>query len=206
MKINFDQTQQIKRFDFGLSELIDSTSWRSDARAHVLVVCPHRDITIRKIPYLGVANRVVFPQTDSFLHPAQVRCFIRVKYELISKAYAASNLQAKSDYYLHSEASGYTIKEAVFAVCDFFHGHRRRNEWSFAPLAELWDQEFYKYSNDFEIRAKHLVPLNRIAGKYIPGLFTPDEFPGELDSDLHPQNGTPKFRTPMVVMKLPQRL
>ena len=142
--------------------------------------------------------------------------FIRVRFHAVLKEYANNNLNFKIDYVKEQIQSKYVIKEAIFAVCDFFKPHKCRHQWSFGAVAELWDPECFKYTiqdgrvADYLKVAECLVPLNRIAGKFIPGFFTPEEFDSvevPMGTDQAPfRVHGPSWTTPMVVMRLPKRV
>ena len=142
--------------------------------------------------------------------------FIQVQYHAILKEYAKNNPRATDDYVKDAKQSGYLIKEAIFAVCDFFKPHKCRHQWSFGAVAELWEPECFNYpiragmDIDYLQAAECLVPLNRISGKFIPGFFTAEEFPfveQPLLAGLNPfAVSGPSWTTPMVVMRLPGRV
>ena len=65
-----------------------------------------------------------------------------------------------------------------FALCSFFEPYLARLEWQFGGLSELWSQNIMKQSPlaspelQSVYNASCLVPINSIAGKFIPGKFT----------------------------------
>ena len=155
----------------------------------------------------------IFPVDQGILHPAQVRSFIRVRYDIVKNDYVQNSLNARLSYASAKDKlqSGYQSKEVIFAVCDFFLPHQARHEWSFGALAELWSQECFQCIRsrpDYLVeRAESLVPLNRIAGKFVPGQFTAEEFPSFEQPLIH--RGVDlkgNWTTPMVVMRMPGRI
>jgi hypothetical protein len=144
VNVSWDAIDLIKRIRFGEDEIIDSSLWYSGVRSFVLIVCPHRDVRMMEsrenFSQTG-ERRGTFPDGKSILHPAHVRCFIRVKYDVISKVFQNKHgLQIdttsplpRSDVYLQQKKeSEYHLEETTFAVCDFFRGHHDRLKWSFA--------------------------------------------------------------------------
>ena len=197
VNINWDKIEQIKKIDLGYGEILDSSSWYNGTRSFVLVVCPERDEYV-----LGAVP------IHSLMHPARINCFIRVEYDVALVQFMQGRSPTDENYtatYMTNPESGFMTKTAIFAVCDFFASHICRTKWSFGGVAELWDQRFFTIGNeDYATRSQYLVPLNRIAGKFIPGFFTKEEF-SKPDVPVHGSiYGT--FSTPMVVMRLPQRI
>jgi hypothetical protein len=212
--IDFANINKIQQIDLGYEDKVDASTWFGGPRSYVLVGCPHRDARIRAFithPSINFSPDT-FPENEAFLHPGQIRCILHVKYDVVLERYATSVPDAKIKYVSQSKESGYQSKEAIFAVVDFFKPHKCRHRWSFGAVAELWDQECFQYAirqDNYLTLAECLVPLNRIAGKFIPGHFRPEEFdmpeqPWEIG--LKPMANTGKWATPMVVMRLPGRV
>ena len=105
-------------------------------------------------------------------------------------------------------------KSAVYACVSFFHPHADRLTWPLAPLAEMWSDSLFKRGdalsplNKDAILASHLVPLNRIAGKFASGVF--DKQSTDLRSVLGPRSLASAIEiskgNPMAVLRLPLRL
>jgi hypothetical protein len=144
VNVSWDSIEMIKRIQIGTDEIIDSSLWYSGHRSFVSIVCPHRDRMVVESPENFNYRKERcgnFPIDESFLHPAHIRCFVRVKYDVISKAFLRrhsiqidiSNPLPKSGVYLNrAREAEYHVEETTYAVCDFFKGHRDRVKWAFA--------------------------------------------------------------------------
>jgi hypothetical protein len=148
-----------------------------------------------------------------FLHPALVHCFLEVSYNVASKQYsldhpANSSKGSRAGLWANAEESQIQTLTAVFALCDFYKSNIHRKSHEYGGLAELWTTGFYNLPFQIEPRsieqldhvsklqlASHLVPINRLAGKFLPGL--PPQT-AEEQRDKVAQN--------MLVLRVPIRL
>jgi hypothetical protein len=206
------------------NERVDSKLWSKQSRANVLVVCPWRDVHVTneihaRMDVLSQANITVlldnFPRntTAGFLHPALVHGFVEVNYNVASKQYrldhpSETGKGCKAGLWANVQESKMQTLTATFALCDFYKAHINRQSHVYGGLAEMWTANFYDLTLPIEPNsieqlsiqckqrlASHLVPINRLAGKFLPG--------------LHPQTAVQKrTRVPqeMLVLRVPIRL
>lgn len=136
----------------------------------------------------------LFPPTESYLHPAVIEFFLIVHVCLARPGFSAM------DAMLNAAASGYCerLGDMVFAVCRFFQPDERMRAWEFGNLCPLWSPKFMPLNGlaTSEQLAGCLVPLNRIASKFIPAVFAAAEFPS---SEYKEQSA------PMVILTMPPR-
>jgi hypothetical protein len=209
MNIAYENVTVFKSYMVASNERVDSKLWSKESRANVLVVCPWRDqyVTneIHDRPHLSDTDRMWrasnFPIAPigpaNFLHPAIVHCFIAVRYDVVSKQYLRDHPNC-SDFHLwsHEQESQMETLTAVFALCDFYKANINRQSHVYGGLAELWTSEFDNLPFENESitsqlqLASCLVPVNRLAGKFLPGILR--------DDDILAHN--------MLVLRLPIRL
>jgi hypothetical protein len=70
--------------------------------------------------------------------------------------------------------SGRELVSADFALCDFYQPSEYRFEWPWGGLGELWSQAKFK-PTDGGKSSSHIVPINRLAGKFLPVRYKQDE-------------------------------
>jgi hypothetical protein len=94
----------------------------------------------------------------------EVLSFIRVVFlieDLLKSSFTA----------IPTKDSGYATERGVYAVVDYYEPHESRYRWNFGALAELWSQKRDALPINTARRAEYLVPVRRIAGKFVPGRF-----------------------------------
>jgi hypothetical protein len=190
INIDYTKIKVNKSLMIASNERVDSKLWSRQSRANVLVICPWRDqyvtqeIHERHQP-LSRANDLVrstnFPDgynttPANLLHPALVHCFLSVSYDVVSKKYREDHPNCSDlNMWENVQESKMETLTAIFALCDFYKAHIHRLSHAYGGLAELWTTEFYdtpfeniSWQSKKQL-ASHLVPVNRLAGKFLPG-------------------------------------
>jgi len=156
-------------------ERFASAAVMSDSRAHVLIVSPQRDDKIDQ-SQIAQTNAFMFrphslayppgwvtPPRRAFLHPAYVLRFLEIPVELCHRDWVRRN-----DVRRHGAASQYHQVTVPVAVVRFHQPHDVFTNWDFGDLAEIWDANFAPRGETPADLAEHIIPLNRIAGKFAP--------------------------------------
>ena len=185
--VDWSTCQRTNRFIIGRAEQVGSLNAYGHTRAHVLVIDPVRDrIANAYAQSLGQPFCRSFVGQHALLHPAVIECFFRVRVGLAPRRYKTM--------FEALDAKQYTDVDVDFALCHFHRWHWRRVDWSpLGDLAEVWDSRFY--TPEFERDdAACLIPLNRLAGKFVPGLLEAGELLEEVQQTL------------MMVLRLPLTL
>ena len=181
--VDWGKCTRSNRYIVGRADHMGSLNAYGHTRAHVLVIDPNRDRIAQTYaqslhPPVGRA----FVGQHALLHPAAIEYFIRVRVGLAPLRF--DNLFNA----LHHKQ--YTEVDVDFALCHFHRWHSRRVDWSpLGDLAEVWDSRFYPPA--FEHDAACLIPINRLAGKFVPGLLDAGELLHEVQDTL------------MMVLRLP---
>jgi hypothetical protein len=182
------EIQVYKSFLIASGERVDSILWSSEARSNVLVVCPKRDEVVFEYMQnhkarLSQTNEVLcrwnFTKDEAILHPASVTAFIAVEYVSVLHSYWLENKDA-GHFQMMREADQSQAKTdtAYFAVCDFYKPHFLRKTHEMGGLAEMWSDVFFDMHVPFPADpdkrdlADHIVPINRLSGKFCKGSFS----------------------------------
>ena len=138
---------------------------------------------------------------STLLHPALIHGFLEINYTVAVKNYIDLHPgQTEFEMWLNKASSKMEKYTADFALCDFYKAHKHRQTHPFGGLAELWSAEFYDIGTDDETRAQCLVPVNRLAGKFLPGILQNNIASDPADGHINDGN------TPMLVLRVPIRL
>jgi hypothetical protein len=176
---------QIGRERFGSAERL------RDARAYALVICPLRDryvhdsTTARYFPHifqpelLQAAMGIPPGQTRSFLHPVHIRTYFVVDVEVVHRDYVmnAPRLDANS---------GHAVMSVPFALVRYLQPHAAHRAHPVGDLSEIWSARFERVRwGDPVHEASHLVPLNRLAGKWSPAFLQDNDVPEWVPDDAY---------------------
>jgi hypothetical protein len=137
-----------------------------------------------------------FPEGKQFLHPASVVAFLAVSYIVVDREYAAANPLADFLRVNHDRVECNMMdKVAYFAVCDFYKPNQLRENHPTGGLAEVWSEKFFNMGMTDDSLAEHIVPVNRLAGKFCKASYS--KLTGTTVAD---QNSL------MMVLRLPFRV
>ena len=168
---------QIGRERFGSAERL------RDARAYALVICPLRDRYVHDSPTARSFPHIFQPelleaqmgipegQTRSFLHPVHIRTYFVVRVEVVDRDYVMEAPRRDAN-------SGYAVVSVPFALVRYLQPHAAHRAHPVGDLSEIWSARFERVLWGDPVRvASHLVPLNRLAGKWSPAFLTDDDVP-----------------------------
>jgi hypothetical protein len=101
----------------------------------------------------------------SFLHPVYILAFLTITVEVAHKDYVHTD-----HVRINARTTGYKMLDLPFALVRYHKPHKTHNYHDFGDLCEIWDSQFESISwrNSTQVES-HLVPLNRLAGKWSPG-------------------------------------
>jgi len=184
------------------TELFASTQRVCAARSHALAICPHLDELVEKSRVASTNPHLFLPHTvnglnrlfednwrPAFLHPVQILTFVLVTVEVAHKDYIGHTSVRHVDF---AQRSGYKYMVLPFALIRAHGPHPMYRQFIFGDLCEIWDTRFLpiNWSCDISVCA-HLLPLNRLAGKFTPALLRdnkqqqdnglPSDYPSHLD-------------------------
>jgi len=180
----------------------------SDSRAHVLIVSPERDNVVDKSQIARTQSFMFRPHTltypagwdvpprRAFLHPAYILRFLEIPVELCHRDWAQ-----RSDVRRHSAASNYHQVTVPVAVVRFHQPHDVFTDWDFGDLAEIWDTNYAPRGATPADLAEHIVPLNRIAGKFAPARLHKTDY-GVICPQYHLKSDDDEG-TGMMVLRIP---
>ena len=175
--------EKIKRYMVG-REQFTCTALVHGARSHCLVICPKLDEVLHQSDLVRLnpkANLIFRPElvaglppnmpedaTRSYLHPALILTFLHVTVEVFHKDYVAR----ADKYQVNNDESGLAYVVLPFALCRLHAPHLAHRHHAWGDLCEIWSSNFAQVDWTRPERvAAHLIPLNRLAGKFSPGFL-----------------------------------
>ena len=110
-------------------------------------------------------------QTRSFLHPVHIRTYFVVDVEVVHRDYVMDAPRRDAN-------SGHAVMSVPFALVRYLQPHAAHRAHPVGDLSEIWRARFERVQWGYPVHeASHLVPLNRLAGKWSPAFLTDDDVP-----------------------------
>jgi hypothetical protein len=188
------RVEKVKQYWVG-REKFTSSEVANDARSHCLVICPVLDHCLNSSHWAQQPPQKLIFRPDllfgrpadgkllrnipdgtyrSYLHPALILAFLLVTVEVFYDDY----VQRADRYLLDPSVTGFRVLVVPFALCRFHKPHIVHRYHAWGDLCEIWSSEFLSVDWDSPHQvASHLIPLNRLAGKFSPGYMDAEDYP-----------------------------
>ena len=78
-------------------------------------------------------------------------------------------------------------------------------DWNFGDLSEIWDRQFDDFNHDMpQDLAEHVIPINRVAGKFAPAYLRREDYPAmwKAPNAIYPTEAV-AYASAMIVLRLP---
>jgi hypothetical protein len=186
-------------------ELFGSIASKSDRRSYVLIHSNQQSARLQNSVRRDMAATLShrsnpFVENEAILHPAQVRSYIKVRFQSTNSKNTIMDTIAHPNLLMN--------RVAHFALVDFYKPHNMRRSWVFSNVAEIWSNVFQQFPGGND--STNLIGIEYLAGKFVPGIFT-EKFPlvknkwNRTDKNCTYGRDRHCESLPMAVLRLPLR-